>query len=52
MYEWLTDHKIPLGSWAKTFVDLLNDHAQGLFDLISLVIGTGIGRMKIDDVGK
>jgi glycine betaine/proline transport system permease protein len=42
MYEWLIEHKIPLGSWAKNLVDLLNDHAQVLFDVISLVIGTGI----------
>ena len=25
MYDWLTEHKIPLGSWVKTFVDLLNE---------------------------
>lgn len=42
MYEWLTDHKIPLGSWVKSLVDLLNEHAQSVFDIISLVIGTGI----------
>jgi glycine betaine/proline transport system permease protein len=42
MYEWLTEHKIPLGSWVKSFVDLLNEHAQAGFDLVSLVIGTGI----------
>ena len=41
MYDWLTEHKIPLGSWVKSFVDLLNDHAQSVFDFISLVIGTG-----------
>jgi len=42
MYDWIVDHKIPLGSWAKTLVDLLNVHAQTLFDVISLVIGSGI----------
>ena len=42
MYEWLTEHKIPLGSWVKSFVDLLNEHAQSVFDMISLVLGTGI----------
>ncbi len=42
MYEWLVDHKIPLGSWVKTFVDLLNEHAQVVFDFISLVIGAWI----------
>lgn len=42
MYEWLTDHKIPLGSWVKSFVDMLNVHAQSVFDIVALVIGTGI----------
>jgi len=39
MYDWLTEHKIPLGSWIKSFVDFLNQHAQWLFDWISLVLG-------------
>lgn len=42
MYDWLTDHKIPLGTWLRDLVDLLNDHAQGFFDLVSLVLGTAI----------
>ncbi|MEO8667962.1 MAG: choline ABC transporter permease subunit [Bauldia sp.] len=42
MYDWLTQHKIPLGAWLKNFVDLLNNHAQGLFDFISLVLGAMI----------
>jgi glycine betaine/proline transport system permease protein len=42
MYQWLTDHKLPLGSWVKTFVDMLNENAQSVFDIIALVIGTGI----------
>lgn len=42
MYEWLVDHKIPLGTWVKSLVDVLNDHAQAVFDVVSLVIGTGI----------
>jgi len=42
MYDWLVDHKIPLGSWVKAFVDLLNEHAQTVFDFISLVIGAWI----------
>jgi glycine betaine/proline transport system permease protein len=37
--EWLTDHKIPLGSWINSLVDLLNAHAAGLFDFISWVLG-------------
>jgi len=42
MYSWLTEHKIPLGSSIKTVVDFLNQHAQWLFDWISLVLGTMI----------
>jgi glycine betaine/proline transport system permease protein len=42
MYDWLTEHKIPLGAWVKSFVDFLNEHAQAVFDLVSLVLGTGI----------
>jgi glycine betaine/proline transport system permease protein len=42
MYDWLVDHKIPLGSWVKSFVDLLNEHAQVVFDFVSLVIGAWI----------
>ncbi len=37
--EWLTDNKIPLGNWMKAFVDLLNDHAAWVFNLISDVLG-------------
>ncbi len=39
MYDWFTDHKIPLGSWLRDLVDLLNTHAQGFFDLVSMVLG-------------
>ena len=35
MYDWLTQHKIPLGAWLKNFVDLLNEHAEGFFDFIA-----------------
>lgn len=42
MYDWFTDHKIPLGSWLRDLVDLLNTHAQGFFDLVSLVLGSAI----------
>ncbi|HZB61112.1 MAG TPA: choline ABC transporter permease subunit [Microvirga sp.] len=42
MYDWLVEHKIPLGSWVKSFVDLLNEHAQAVFDFVSLVIGAWI----------
>ncbi len=37
--DWLTDNKIPLGKWTKSFVDLLNEHATGFFNLISDVLG-------------
>jgi glycine betaine/proline transport system permease protein len=37
--DWLTDHKIPLGRWINSLVDLLNAHAAGLFDFISWVLG-------------
>jgi glycine betaine/proline transport system permease protein len=37
--EWLTDNKIPLGNWIKSFVDFLNDHAAWVFNLISDVLG-------------
>jgi len=33
--EWLTDNKIPLGKWIRNGVDLLNDHAAWVFDLIA-----------------
>jgi glycine betaine/proline transport system permease protein len=40
MYDWLTSHKIPIGAWLKTFVDALNEHGQGFFDFVSLVLGS------------
>ena len=42
MFDWITSHKIPLGAWLKTIVDLLNTHAQGFFDFISIVLSTVI----------
>ncbi|MBH0236215.1 choline ABC transporter permease subunit [Methylobrevis albus] len=39
MYDWLTEHKIPLGLWLRNVVNFLTDNVQGLFDLISLVLG-------------
>jgi len=45
MYDWITAHKIPVGAWLKSVVDLLNLHAQGLFDFISLVLGTAISAL-------
>jgi glycine betaine/proline transport system permease protein len=40
MNDWITGHKIPLGAWLKSVVDFLNRHAQGLFDFITLVLGS------------
>src|SRR3954451_14577680 len=40
--DWLSHNKIPLGLWIKNLVDLLNQHAQGFFNLVSLVLGTAV----------
>jgi glycine betaine/proline transport system permease protein len=40
--DWLTAHKIPLGAWLKSLVDVLNDHAEGFFDFVTLVLGAVI----------
>src|SRR3982751_2469229 len=40
--DWLSHNKIPLGLWIKHLVDLLNQHAQGFFNLVSLVLGTAV----------
>ena len=37
--DWLSENKIPLGAWIKTFVDFLNDYASWFFDFISLALG-------------
>lgn len=42
MYDWLVEHKIPLGQWMKSLIDFLTQNAAGLFDFISLVLGTVI----------
>lgn len=39
MYDWLVSHKIPLGSWLNVAVDFLNEHAQAVFDFISIALG-------------
>ncbi len=38
--DWLTDHKLPIGRWAKNFVDWLTDNALWVFDGISLFLET------------
>lgn len=40
MYDWITEHKLPIGLWLKAVVDALNEHAAWFFDLISVVLGT------------
>jgi glycine betaine/proline transport system permease protein len=45
VYDWFTAHKLPLGLWLKGFVDMLNEHAQGFFDLISLGLGALISAL-------
>lgn len=42
MESWLTAHKIPIGSWIKSFVDWLTDRAGGVFDAISYGLGSAI----------
>jgi glycine betaine/proline transport system permease protein len=37
--DWLSDNKIPLGAWIKTFVEFLNDYASWFFDFIALALG-------------
>ena len=39
MDDWIAHHKLPLGAWLGSLVDFLTANAQGLFDLISLVLG-------------
>ena len=36
--NWLTEHKIPLGKWIESFVDVLTDHAGWLFDAIAVAL--------------
>jgi glycine betaine/proline transport system permease protein len=43
VYDWLIEHKIPLGQWLSQGVDFLSAHAQGVFDLISAVLAWTIG---------
>src|SRR4051794_23437812 len=45
--DWLSHNKIPLGLWIKNLVDLLNQHAQGFFNLVSLVLGTAVNSVTV-----
>ena len=38
--NWLTEHKVPLGTWINAFVEFLNEHAAWVFDLIADVLGS------------
>ena len=40
--EWIESRKIPIGNWAKAFVDFLTDHAAWFFDGISAILETCI----------
>ena len=43
MESWITANKIPLGRWMRDFVDLLNDEAAWVFELISDVLRFLVG---------
>ncbi|MDF2094850.1 choline ABC transporter permease subunit [Aquibaculum arenosum] len=43
MESWITDRKIPLGRWIRDFVDLLNEEADWVFQLISDVLAFLVG---------
>ena len=40
--EWLEIEKIPIGKWAKYFVDWLTDNADWFFDGLSIIIEVGV----------
>ena len=42
MDEWITASKLPLGSVIESWVTVLTDQGQDVFDAISTVVGTGI----------
>ena len=42
---WVSDHKLPLGAQMATLVESLTEHAAGLFELVSLSLGTLITRL-------
>jgi glycine betaine/proline transport system permease protein len=47
MDDWITGHKIPLGAWLRSALDVLNSHAAGLFDFISFVLGGLINALLV-----
>ena len=42
---WVTQHKIPLGTWLAGAVQYLTSHGQGFFDLISVTVGSAINAL-------
>ena len=42
MDEWITTHKLPLGTWIEAFVSSLTDQGADFFDAISTVVGSSI----------
>ena len=42
MDEWITSSKLPLGSVIESWVTVLTDQGQDVFDAISTLVGTGI----------
>ncbi len=36
--DWLTEEKIPIGKWAKTFVDFLTEHGSWFFDGLAIAL--------------
>ena len=43
--NWLTDNRIPIGPWAKSFVDWLTTHGGWFFDQLSFLLSNGIKAM-------
>lgn len=43
--DWIEDHKIPIGAWAKWLVDWLTDNMAWFFDGLSNILEAGIGGM-------
>jgi glycine betaine/proline transport system permease protein len=39
MLDWLTAHKIPLGTWVAAGIDWITTNAQAFFDFVTLVLG-------------
>jgi glycine betaine/proline transport system permease protein len=43
--DWLTNFRIPIGPWAKVFVDWLTTNLKFFFDFVALVLDSGIDAM-------